>query len=63
MDTWNRLTAVGGGRGCWIKEGEGSSQRTYMHNPQTANSAVRARGERGEEAGGGGQRGGKWGHL
>ena len=25
----------GGRRGDWMKEGEGISQRTYMHDPQT----------------------------
>ena len=31
MDTWYRVTAV---RGDCMKEGEGISQRTYMHDGQ-----------------------------
>ena len=32
-EAWNRLTAVRGEGG--MKEGEGISQGTHMHNPQT----------------------------
>ena len=37
MESWNRLTAVRGegGGGDGLKEGEGISQRTYMHDPWT----------------------------
>ena len=37
METWNRLTAVGGeeGEGEWWKEGEGTSQRTCMNDSWT----------------------------
>lgn len=36
MDTWNRLATVRGeGWGDWMKEGEETSQRTFLHNPQT----------------------------
>ena len=35
MDTWNKLKAIrGDGEDYWIKEGEGISQKTYIHNPQ-----------------------------
>ena len=37
MDTYNRLHIVRGEgkRRDWMKEGEGISQRTYMHGPWT----------------------------
>ena len=37
METWNRLTVTRGerGGGKWRKEGEGTSQRTYMNDPWT----------------------------
>ena len=35
MDTWKRLTDLRGEEGGedWIKQSEGISQRTYMHDP------------------------------
>ena len=47
----------GEGRGHWMTEGEGTSQRTYMHGPWTQ-TAVWWLPERGRRAlGGGGPRG------
>lgn len=40
MGTWHRLRAVSEERGgAWVKDGEGVSQRTYMHDPWTQTTA------------------------
>ena len=51
----------GGEAGDWVKEGEGISQRTCIHIPQTQTTARWWTGAGGRGQGGGGQRGGKMG--
>ena len=60
MGIWNRLIAIRRG-GDWIKEGEGISQRTYMHDPWTWTMGWGSPEGHGGGGGGGGQSGNKWG--
>ena len=65
MDTWNRLTDLreDGGRGDWIKEGEGISQRTYMHSSGTRYNNVMKAGVGGLGARWRWAKGGNGGHV
>ena len=52
------------GKGSWIKGGEGGSQRTYVHNPDTDSSVVRTKGRgHGEGKRSGKRAGGEWEYL